>query len=1034
MSFWRIPAGINFAEAVAAELLHRAKQSTNPLELTDTLLLLPTRRACRTMRTAFLRQSDGQSLLLPRLYALGDLDADELMLTSAELTIPPALPPLRRLLHLARLIRSHNPQWTHAQAISMGQALAKLLDDMTLEGVAPDKLHSLLQDESADFSEHWKQTLNFIAPVVAGWPEILRIEGALDASHRLNLLLAAQAENWRKNPPDYPVIVAGSQGTIPAIAALIKTVSQLPKGEVILPCLPAAGEMVSFAEQVDDTHPLYAMSQLLTQCDRQLADSQIKPWPLHISMSEPEEQALRYRRHLLHMALLPAQSTQIWSALTPSDKEQMTAGAQGMAMLECQSDQEEAEVIATLLRRSLEVEGRKTAMLVTTSRDLGRRVAAELERWGLSISDSAGAPLAKTPPAMLLRTVLDFTISPSPSGLLAILKHPLVGTGLSTLDCRRNARQLELQLLRGLPAMAMSRMIDLLDMIDSASPLHHWLSTIEKTLAPLSQLLSGQDAAAQVTFSDMIHSLVNALEQLCTTDDREGTARLWTGEAGRALAEWMADILNITADYPSLPVAEAPAALLALMMGVNIHLNRGQHPRLSILGPMEAQLQQADLIILGGLNEGTWPAPPEPDPWMSRPMRRKLGLKPAEQRIGQQAHDFYSQACAPQVVLTRSIRSGGAPTVASRWWQRLEVLLNTADIASCITQGDSYLQLARAIDDTNGVHQPAPQPTPRPPLESRPRQYAVTDIEKLQRDPYSVYARKILKLKPLDALEIEVTPALLGMMYHDIATDFVRSCNDEQLQDSDAAISQFLELAEKQLHHYHLAKQKMLLWPALQKIAHNFVLMEQTHRQLISKVGVQEQWGSAEIKTTAGHVQLTAKADRIDVLQNGQLIIIDYKSGNLPKSDDRLDGTSLQLPLEAVIAREGQYTGLPKIHETGALQFWPLKSSTDKNSSKAEDFIRKQMQNKTTLADLMAQSESIFQDLMTRYLKEQAPYTAEPVRAKANSYNDYRHLSRYEEWAQQRNMTDDQDLIDLLSEEWGDSDTDADDEDETDAA
>jgi ATP-dependent helicase/nuclease subunit B len=1019
MSFWRIPAGINFAEAVAAELLQRARESTNPLELTDTLLLLPTRRACRTMRTAFLRQSDGQSLLLPRLYALGDLDADELMLTDTDLTIPPALPPLRRLLHLARLIRSYNAEWTHAQAISMARALAKLLDDMTLEGVSPDKLDTLLQDEIADLSEHWKQTLNFITPVVAGWPEILRIEGALDASDRLNLLLAAQTEIWRKSPPAYPVIVAGSQGTIPAIANLIQTVSQLPKGEIILPSLPAASEMVSFAEHVDDTHPLFAISQLLAQCDRELGDSQIKLWPVHGQIIEPQEQDLRHRRHLLHMALLPAKTTQVWSALTPSDKERITAGAQGMALLECQSEQEEAEVIAALLRGALEGEKRKTAMLVTPSRDLGRRVAAELERWDIHISDSAGAPLSKTPPAMFMRAVLDFAASPSPARLLSLLKHPLAGTGVSILQCRRNARQLELQILRGLPADTIRSLGDLLDIVEQTNPLHDWLSSIQTMLAPLAHLMTNQNVT-QVSFTDLVTTLVLCLERIGTTDDRDGAARLWSGEAGRALAEWVADILNITADYPALPVQEAPSALLALMVGVNIHLNRGQHPRLSILGPMEAQLQQADLVILGGLNEGVWPAPPEPDPWMSRPMRRKLGLKPTEQRIGQQAHDFYSLACAPAVVLTRAVRSGGTPTVPARWWQRLDVLLDAANVTSCLMQGAAYLQLARAIDDTNGMHQPAPQPQPCPPLKIRPRNYAVTDIEKLQRDPYSVYARKILQLKPLDPLEAEITPALLGMMYHDIATDFVRSCSDELLQDEQAAIAHFLSHAEIHLRNHHLIAQKMLLWPTLQKIAANFIRLEQKHRTMIGQIGIQEQWGSAELATTAGHIQLSAKADRIDILKDGRLILIDYKSGTLPSATERKNGNSLQLPLEALIAREGNYTGLPKISETSALQFWPLKGSTQPKDQSAEDFVSTTMTKETSLQELVTQSEAILQDLMTLYLEKGAPYTAEPVRDKSNAYNDYRHLSRYEEWAQQRNMTDDQDLIDLLNDDLSD--------------
>src|SRR5207247_10922809 len=122
---------------------------------------------------------------------------------------------------------------------------------------------------------------------------------------------------------------------------------------------------------------------------------------------------------------------------------------------------------------------------------------------------------------------------------------------------------------------------------------------------------------------------------------------------------------------------EWPALLGAMIATEMLRPRFGRHPRLSIWGPLEARLQRADLLVLGGLNEGTWPPSVETGPWLNRPMRTALGLPQPERRIGLSAQDFASALAAGRVLLTRAEREGGAPTVPSRWLARLDALFDS---------------------------------------------------------------------------------------------------------------------------------------------------------------------------------------------------------------------------------------------------------------------------------------------------------------------------------------------------------------------
>ena len=60
--------------------------------------------------------------------------------------------------------------------------------------------------------------------------------------------------------------------------------------------------------------------------------------------------------------------------------------------------------------------------------------------------------------------------------------------------------------------------------------------------------------------------------------------------------------------------------------------------------------------------------------------------------------------------------------------------------------------------------------------------------------------------------------------------------------------------------------------------------------------------GSLELGPSSGSLTLTAKADRMEIGQDGALTVIDYKTGVLPSGAQVEAGLAPQLPLEAAIA------------------------------------------------------------------------------------------------------------------------------------
>lgn len=976
---YTIPAGLSFVDVLARGILDDA--GNDPLALARIQVLLPTRRACRSLREAFLRLSNGKPLLLPRMNPIGDVDEEDLSLTLAgieeDLALPPAIAPLRRQFLLMKLIAHQERGRSLEQDMMLATALGRLMDQIYTEDLDLADLHKAV--DKKDFAAHWDISLKFLELLSVHWPLILAENGVIDSADRRNRLLKTLATHWQKNPPPHKIIAAGSTGSIPATATLLKTVANLPDGCIVLPGLDQVMDEKSWAA-LDDTHPQATLRHLLHELEQDR--HAVAVWPA----SDAETATQKKMRAFTSELMRPADTAEEWQ----SAKERLALGEKDITVerYDCANPQEEALTIALALRGVLE-DKTKTAALVTPDRKLARRVAMACRRWDIEIDDSAGQPLSESKVGTYLRLCIEALCGEmKPVALLDFSKHTLC-LPPSRSDWRGEVRSLDRTLLRG-PSFqggmrAHDKKIAQLEEENAkrsperrvdTRPLKATLSFIEKSFAPLLGLTGKQ------SFASWCDAHLRVAETFCATD------MLWSGQDGEAAALLFTALREEESLLPDMHASDYLAILVQAMRGVAVRPAFGLHPRLMILGQLEARLVEADVMVLSGLNEGTWPPAPAPDPWMSRPMRKRFGLPSPERSIGLSAHDFAQSLCADKVIMTRSARVDGTPTVPARWLQRMDTVLQACGLSPDILKKGDLLAQARLLDHADD-YKPVERPRPKPPLAARPRKLSVTQIDTWMKDPYSIYARHILKLEPLRPLEQDLDAALRGTLIHDVLDKFVAAYPKDMPDD---AAKHFVNIARRELDALGLEDDVKVFWePRLAKIAGWLVTAEQAWRQNMIPMS-REKHGAIVFETPHGGFTLSARADRIDQTPDGRdAAIIDYKSGGSYGKKAMQDGQLPQLPLEALIVEAGAFEDT-KALPVSMLSYWVVNGGKEGGSIITLD-------KPADVQDAKDNAREGIMNLITHFDDENTPYYSLPRPENAPKYNDYEHLARVREWA-----------------------------------
>lgn len=1002
LTLFSMPPGTPFLERLASALvadISLGGRFAGSPELADATILLPTRRAVRALGDAFLRAGGGAAMVLPAIRALGDVDEEELVLDPAglgaeALDLPPAMPALERQLRLARMIAAEGGE-DEVRALGLAADLGRFLDMVLTEGADMTQLASLVPQE---FADHWQITLDFLKVLTARWPEELARLGYMEQAERRNHLLRAQAAAWESAPPRGLVIAAGSTGSIPATAELLRVVAHLPFGAVVLPGLDLDLDEASWKAIGDPgtaSHPQYGLKKLLAHLRAERADVEL--WP-------GAENAARgtMRVKIMSEALRPAETTEKWLSRLDGLKGHAAEGFSGLTMMEAPGERDEAGAIALMMRDALETPER-TAALVTPDRKLARRVAMELRRWNVEVNDSGGEPLRNTAPVAFLRLVAEMVAEKfAPVPLLACLKHPLAAAGSDPASFRAELRAFEKALLRGprpapglaglraaCEAMRKEELREGGDASRKEARLQRFeklIARIERCIAPFCDAMAARREAAALVLAH-----AEAAERLAETAEEKGASRLWKGEAGEAASDFIRELAEAAPAFGEIDPGSYAYFFDELSSARVLRPRWGAHPRLFIWGPLEARLQHADRMILGGLNEGTWPAEANIDPWLNRPMRAAMGLEPPERRIGLAAHDFVEGASAPEAVLTRALKVEGAPTVASRWWLRLESIREGLGLEAN-GEASRWWKWAQEIDRPEKILDPV-RPRPMPPLDARPRRLSVTEIETLIRDPYAIYARRILRLPVLDPLDADIAAAERGNIIHEALEHFVDAYPDAMPED---AFEKLIRIGEAvfadALDRPGVAA---FWWPRFRRIARWIVEHEREERE-----GLRRAWAEARGEISIGElahpVTLVGKADRIDLREDGTLDIIDYKTGALPSVKQVEIGLAPQLPLEAAMAARGGFREKSKegapvpSARTGRMIYLRLTGGETAGEMRTVP---------DEGGDLAEATYGWLIDLLRQYEDVKTPYLSRPRPMFWGRYGDYDHLARVKEWS-----------------------------------
>ena len=1031
-----VPASVPFLPTLVGALIDgtlvEGFRPRDPLELSRATIYLPTKRSCALARGAFLDVLEKDASVLPRIVPVGSIDEDEFAFTEIAnadaLDLPPSIGGYERRALLAQFILrwAASPKVRGAQgtplvanspsaALALADDLARLMDDMTTREVPWEKLDTLVPDS---FDQYWKLTLEFLKIASMAWPELLKERGAIEPAERRDRLIAMEAERLKTRPDD-PVIAAGSTGSMPATAKLIATIARLPHGAVVLPGLDTDLDEDSWrliSGENDSVpaagHPQYTLHGLLARMEISRDDVTVLG-----------EDAAEGREALTSEALRPASTTHIWPDRL-KDKTiagRIAAGLSNLTMIEAANAEEEALAIAIALREAVATPG-KTAALVTPDRALARRVTAALQRWNIEATDTGGDPLGNTPAGVFARLAAEVTLGGlAPVPLLALLKHPLLRLGGAAGELRSAVNALERAVLRGpRPREGSAALADALkstrgewDVLQAGgrSSIHRndpqaaltaeEFDAAAALVAKLTQALEPLETVARnksSSFGELARRHREIVQQLSLQGD---TVAAFEGEDGKALfaAFEEAERQTAGADIP-LPPADYEEFFLTAIAGAVVRWPENPAARVRIYGLLEARLTDTDRVVLGGLVEGVWPPQVRGDPWLSRPMRHSLGLNLPELRIGLTAHDFAQLLGTREVFLTRATKLGGAPTVASRFLQRLGAVASE-QWREVEARGEQYLGWARGLDESSGPAKPAPRPAPKPPREARPKRLSVTDIENWRRDPYSIYARYILELAPLDDIDTPPGARDRGTLIHGAIGEFTETYKDKLPNNPEEAL---IEIGKK-----HFAPLKdfpeasAFWWPRFTRIAKWFAAFEAARRADIAHLDI-EIAGTREIPLGSEKFTLRTRADRIERRKDGTYSILDYKTGAPPSASQVQTGLSPQLTLEAAILRGGGFKGIEANSPVTQLAYVHLHGGPDGGNDKPVKFKDSTADTEADLAwARLVKFVMRFDDPATGYLSRETPMFMR------RGGGDYDHLARVKEWSLSGGTDDDGD-------------------------
>lgn len=595
-------------------------------------------------------------------------------------------------------------------------------------------------------------------------------------------------------------------------------------------------------------------------------------YTMHICLSNPMASSLEIQISP-RTCLLTAVQTSLNSSLP--DKFDTD-----IEFIEAKSLHEEAEIIALIALHHIQEKGTSLA-LVTPDRTLATYVRYACAKWNVEVDDSAGISLLETAEGQLYLNVLK--LLSHPENLLSwvdVFKHPLVGE-----VARNMGKALDIKMREYIP--------DALEFLHSCV----W-NTKEETDIWRFFLDAIKLSKSLKAYLDKVESFFKILQ----VDIKENSE--W-----QELKKLLTEVDNNLSNFDRLAQHNPVKFFTHLFQSTTVRKVCQSDTRLYIWGPLEARLMTVDAMIIGSANEGVWPVTSQPDDWATSAVREYLNLPPLERRQGLSGHDFIQLFSSNKVYITRAQTTEGTQGIPSRWWMRFKALyavnntpfLSTQKWENILHQHCYYSNLRQL-------------PTPTevcPPVELRPRSLSATDVGLLVRDPYAIYAKHILKLKPIDSLLPKWGNKERGIMVHKFLENIVSNSLD---------LEAALDMMKEKLTSIKLPLFDHLFWKShMEKLLVSFFNLQKKRDAGKSFTEIK---GRVSLSLESGEFILKATADRIDVIGDN-VYILDYKTASPPSKKMVEIGVFPQLLIEAIILQDAGFGGVQRF-DNPILEYWGL--------------------------------------------------------------------------------------------------------------
>ncbi len=985
---YNIPFCYSFIDAFCKKILEYNKNT--PENLYNYLILVPNKRIIRNLQTAFLKNSNASALILPKMISLADLDYiisnNHLVFSTLSKNefsdiLKPVISKRERSFILSKLIKKMGQSLSFNQSIAMADNLGLLIDRSYMENVNFQDLDKIVD---TNLAIHWQEILKFLTIATQVWPQILAEKKSIDATHQQKLIYQIQNKIWQLTPPPNHVIALNIIGFNNDIINLLSTIDSLPKSDIYFHGIDYNLCDNDF-KNLEYTHPQKIFSYMFNKL-------KIK------------------RENISNLLLNDTQDNiihRIFDKLVykNANVEDIKNFANKFSIINTKNEEEEARTIALTLRETLECEG-KTAGLITNNKHLIERVTSELEKWNIEIDDYLGQSLINSLAGKFFLVVGNILKNNfEPEDFLALLKHPFCNMGISRTEILNYAQNLDFYLFRSL---IRDKTIDgykneLKNMEflhqDTKNKLISFLRHIEIQYPEIISTIKSIKQSKQIDFQTTLISHIRIAESL-SKEKFNNPSELWKEQEGKELSILLSNLLLETKQIGLVSIHEYMEIIKKSILDVNIRSIYNKHPRLYIYGDMQNNLIHHDIMILANLNEGSMPFLPSSNLWMNAHIMNQLGFIKDESQIGLKTNIFAQIIGAKEVILTRSEKEQGKLTTPSRWLLQLQTFLNYYSNQNLDLNSKNYIYNIQAEMYTPSYFKPLLTNNIfyNPPLEYRPKKISATQLESLIKNPYIFFIERILKIRPLDKINPVPNKKDYGNSLHKVFEIFFANLDSFKAFPSYQQYLEIIKITEEQFQPFlKVATFKLFKMPIIKKGIKS--LLDTEKLETIKKSHIEI---SGQINLSIGNniINLNGKADRIDVLEDNSISIIDYKT----TSSTKIENYWKQLLILSLIFQQGGF------FSDNLTEFEPqdIKTNYIFFPNKIEDNLQKKDNGIENILNYLPTFLQEIEAVLKKYYIDNISYKFNLKDKKV--YEEHKHFIRFDEWNNNlslNNQTDD---------------------------